>query len=125
MIYKDDTDYSQSWRLVELGVPERTASRDHASWPTGWEGGREIPCWTLTDLLALLPLAIRHDLFWLRIRPHRLEGERMWVVEYEYLGRALDTLMVHAVEIVDAVYLMVVRLIELGHLKFDGDGQEG
>lgn len=118
---KTELTKEQSLRLIEFGVPERlaTGSVFELEPDYAYSNERFFWCFTLTDLLEILPKEIyyygnRSDF---NINHYRLygNGEELWWATYSNL----DGPFANCKELIDALYELTVYCLENGHLKFN------
>ena len=121
---RNETTIEQTRALAAAGIDPSTASY---CWVLPFEGDtllREpmlvaaratddaLPCWTLADLLALLPVSV--GLHQLRLLP---SGGGRWLLEYRYMCGVASVLHDEmGTELVDMCAAMLVWLQENGHL---------
>ena len=110
---KTELTKEQSRHLIDLGVPEKMATRNDYEIEMF-----DYPVFTLTDLLKILPKEIKTEdnIYWQTI---------LWTGTSYFVGyrnHNTDRWLYQVClkdELIDALYELTVWCIENGHLKFD------
>lgn len=106
----------QSSELIKRGISIDKASE--------CEDGdfRDIPVFTLADLLSLLPKHIRieHRHYYLRMNTFVLTDEEnpMWIARYITSNSAITLHEMWSEELIDALYKLIISLLD-NHVKLD------
>lgn len=95
---KEQLTKKQNRKLIDLGIPESRASG-------AVYGLMNYPCFTIPDLISLVPKFVRGELVIMR------DGKN-WEVGVRYPDGTLKTVH-HRKELIDALYDFVVYLIEI------------